>query len=511
MSEDTFDVIVIGAGENGLVLGNYLGKAGQKVLVCERRLESGGGLSTEECTILGCWHNTGSYYHDTVQVTPIYQDLGLVNANTIYIHPPVQSSLLKRDGESLTLFSDLEQTEAEISRWSKEDAQAWRRHSEAFHSALSSHYQPYLLNPAQNGMGYEDFDSRSESTPLEAVQAEFKHPMTQALLLSHFMVPRGILSNYEGAGRFLQLVVGTAASNRIVEGGSHELAQALWTEQLRNNGWVWDSTPIKRILIEDGQAVGGETSTGRELHSKVVVSTVDLQTTFQTLVGPEHFPQALAPQLQAFQLEEFSLFVIHAVMDEAPQVNAKDDHVSRALRWTLGFESAEDIQEHIAQIQAGELPNRLGAIVSCPSLHDPSQALPGKHTFLLWQLVPSRLRSGDWSDVADSYAQQILDWVSQYLPNMKGKNVLRQVIMSPQDLVTKWQYPQGTVFGGKSAGAQLGASRPIPELANYRTPIKNLYLAGASMHPGAGIEGASGYVAAKVIADDLGISISASV
>jgi len=511
MSEDTFDAIVIGAGENGLVLGNYLGKAGLSVIVCERRLESGGGLSTEEFTIPGCWHNTGAYYHDTVKVTPIYEDLGLVNANTVYIHPPVQSSLLKRDGESLTLFADLEQTESEIARWSKEDAKTWRRHSEAFDSALNPHYQPYFLNPAQNGMGYEDFDSRSESTPLEAVQAEFKHPMTQALLLSHFMVPRGILHDYAGAGRFLQLVVGTAASSRIVEGGSHELAQSLWTEQLRNNGWVWDSTPIKRILIEDGQALGVETSTGRKLYAKVVVSTVDLQTTFQTLVGQEHIPQELTQQVKDFQLEEFSLFVLHAVLGEAPQVDAKEDHVSKALRWTLGFESAEDIQEHIAQIQAGEVPDRLGAIVSCPTLHDASQVLPGKHTFLIWQIVPAQLKSGAWSDVAESYAEQIWDWMGEYIPNLKGKNILKQVAMSPQDIVTKWQYPQGTVFGGKAAGAQLGATRPIPELANYRTPIKNLYLAGAYMHPGAGIEGAPGYVAAKVIADDLGISIPASV
>ena len=110
MSNDTFDVIVIGAGENGMVLGTYLGKAGLKVLVCERRLESGGGLSSEEFSVLGCWHNTGAYYHDTVDVTPIYRDLQLSEANTVYVHPPVQSSLLKRDGESLTLFVDLEKT-----------------------------------------------------------------------------------------------------------------------------------------------------------------------------------------------------------------------------------------------------------------------------------------------------------------------------------------------------------------------------------------------------------------
>ncbi|MCZ6876600.1 MAG: NAD(P)/FAD-dependent oxidoreductase [Acidobacteria bacterium] len=511
MSEDTFDVIIIGAGENGMVVGNYLGRAGLNVLVCERRLESGGGLSSEEFTVLGCWHNTGSYYHDTVDVTPIYEDLNLRDANTLYLHPPVQSSLLKQDGESLTLYSDLEQTISNLSRWSQKDAEVWRRHSESFQAALHAHYQPYLLNLASNGMGYEGFDSRAELTPLEAIQADFQHPLTQALLLSHFMVPRGILHDYAGAGRFLELVVGTATASRIVEGGSHELAQSLWTQQLRNNGWIWDSTPVKRILIENGQAVGVETSTGRKLFAKVVVSTLDLHTTFRSLVGEEHIPAELGQRLGDFQWEEFSLFVIHAALDEAPQVRAKDPSAAKALRWTLGFESAEDVQEHVAQIQRGDLPNRLGAIVSCPSLHDPSQALPGKHTFLIWQIVPAQLKSGAWSDVAASYTEQILGWVGEYFPNLTRKSFLRQASMSPDDFVTKWRYPQGAVFGGKSAGAQLGASRPLPELSNFRTPIKNLYLGGAYMHPGAGIEGAPGYIAAKVIASDLGLSIPASI
>ena len=511
MDNDTFDVIVIGAGENGMVLGTYLGKAGLSVLVCERRLESGGGLSSEEFTLLGCWHNTGAYYHDTVEVTPIYKDLQLAQANTVYVHPPVQSSLLKRDGDSLTLFADLEQTVAEISRWSRQDGEAWRRHAEAFRAALSDHYQPYLLSPAKNGMGYEDFDSRAGMTPLEAVEADFEHPLTQALLLSQFMVPRGILPDYAGAGRFLQLVVGTASSTRIVEGGSHELAQSLWTEQLRNNGWIWDSTPVKRILVENGQAVGVETSSGRKLSAKVVASTVDIQTTFETLLEEEHRPKDLLEQIRNYQREEFSLFAVHAALDEAPQITAKDQNVQQALRWTLGFESVEDIQEHISQVQAGELPSRLGAFVSCPSLHDPSQALPGKHTFLIWQIVPAQLKSGNWKDVVASYRDQVVDWVAEYIPNVNRDQLLRPNALSPGDFITKWHYPQGTIFGGKAAGDQLGATRPIPELADYRTPIKNLYLGGAYMHPGAGIEGAPGYVAAKVIAGDLGVSIPASV
>lgn len=511
MSDDTFDVIVIGAGGNGMVTGTYLGKAGLSVLVCERRLESGGGLSTEEFTVLGCWHNTGAYYHDTVDVTPIYQDLQLSNANTVYIHPPVQSSLLKRDGESLTVFSDLEKTIAEISRWSEKDAVAWRRHVEAFQGALSSHYQPYLLNPAKNGMGYEGFDSLLDKTPIESIQACFEHPLTQSLLLTHFMVPRGMLWDYEGAGRFLELVVGTTGSTRIVEGGSHELAQALWTEQLRNNGWVWDSTPVKQILVENGQAVGVETSSGRKLSAKVVVSTVDIQTTFETLLEDKHRPKDLLEPINNYQREEFSIFAVHATLNEAPKINAKDENVSSALRWTLGLESVDDIKEHIAQVKAGDLPNRLGAIVSCPSLHDPHQALPGKHTLLIWQIVPARLQSAKWEDVVGSYMDRVINWVGEYIPNVNTDSVLRPNALSPGDFITKWHYPQGTIFGGKAVTDQLGATRPIPQLADYRTPIKNLYLGGAYMHPGAGIEGAPGYIVAKVIADDLGISIPASV
>src|SRR6185503_3465534 len=130
MSDQMYDVIVIGAGENGLVLGNYLGKAGLSVLVCERRLESGGGLSTEESTVIGCWHNTGAFYHDTVEITPVHKDLDLEDFNTVYLHPPVQSSVVRSDGETLTIFADPKRTEKEIARWSAEDAATFRRHCE---------------------------------------------------------------------------------------------------------------------------------------------------------------------------------------------------------------------------------------------------------------------------------------------------------------------------------------------------------------------------------------------
>ena len=510
MSEQNYDVIVIGAGENGLILGNYLGKAGLKVLVCERRLESGGGLSTEEPTVIGSWHNTGAYYHDTVDITPVLKDLDLESFNTVYLQPPVQSSVVRSDGESLTVFSDLERTVSEIARWSKEDAATWQRHCQTFQSALTSKYRPYLLNPAHDAMDLEDFDSRAGMTPVQAVQAEFKHPLTQALLLAHFMVPRGILLDDPGAGRFLQLVAATAGQNRIVEGGSHELAQSLWTAQLRNNGWVWDSTPVKRILVDGGKAVGVETASGRLLHSRVVVSTLDLKTTFFSLLDEQDVPAELARGINDYKMEAFSLFVIHAALNDAPQLRANDAQAAKALRWTFGLDSTQAMQKHIAQIRRGELPIRLGAVVSAPSLHDPSQARPGKHTLLVWQIVPARLKNARWEDVAPSYTKKVLGWIAEYLPNVSGSNIMQTNTMTPDDFVVKWNLPQGAVFGGESAGGQLGPMRPLAQLADFRTPIKNLYLGGACMHPGAGIEGAPGCIAAKVIAEDLGIKISVS-
>jgi phytoene dehydrogenase-like protein len=126
MTEKKYDVLIIGAGHNGLILGNYLAKAGLKVLVIERRLEAGGGLSSEEITVPSFLHNLHSYFHDTINIMPPYEDLQMEEFNARYYRPPVQAGMILPDGRSLCLYDDLDKTCESIARFSKKDAKMWR-------------------------------------------------------------------------------------------------------------------------------------------------------------------------------------------------------------------------------------------------------------------------------------------------------------------------------------------------------------------------------------------------
>jgi len=143
--------------------------------------------------------------------------------------------------------------------------------------------------------------------------------------------------------------------------------------------------------------------------------------------------------------------------------------------------------------------------VSVPTAHDPAQARAGQHTALLWHFVPRVLRGRAWKDVRETFMATCVDRLRRYAPNVGASTVIAAAAMSPDDHVAKFPNLASGVFGGRNSGGQLGAFRPIPELAGYRTPIGGLYLAGASMHPGGNITGANGYNAAAVICRDLGI------
>jgi phytoene dehydrogenase-like protein len=141
--------------------------------------------------------------------------------------------------------------------------------------------------------------------------------------------------------------------------------------------------------------------------------------------------------------------------------------------------------------------------VSCPTVHDPSQALPGHHTALIWQVVPRTLRGRAWKDVRQEYMTVCIDRLRRYAPNIGHETIMGATAMTPDDIVAKWTNLGAGLFGGRNAGGQLGAFRPLPELAGHRTPIRGLYLAGASMGPGAGLSPAPAMACTEVLAADL--------
>lgn len=209
MAERRYDALIIGAGHNGLVLGCYLAKAGLKVLVLERRLEAGGGLSTEEITISGFAHNLHSYFHDTINIMPAYKDLELDKYNARYYRPPVQAGLILPDGRSLCFYDDLEQTCQSIRRFSAKDARTWREIVNNYGEFISTIIVPALYSPpsapseqmvvlegSQEGMEWLRI---GRMTPREVVDEWFENDHVKALVLHHLPVPRGILPDYAGS------------------------------------------------------------------------------------------------------------------------------------------------------------------------------------------------------------------------------------------------------------------------------------------------------------------------
>jgi len=503
--ENRWDVLVIGAGLNGLTLANYLLKSGLKVMVLERRLESGGGLASEEPTITGFWHNTGHYVFDTINLLPFHKELDLEEVNISFVHPEVQSALPLGDGRALVIYKDLKRTLESVTTFSRKDAAAWQR----LHRAASAEMpefsgallrQPPKPAPPKSG----DLARLSLMSPREVLDEVFESEAVKSLILHHLLIPRGVAYDYSGTGHFVAFAIAQAGQGQLVHEGSHEMAQGMWTAILKRGGDIWDMTEVTQILVEKGRAVGVELMGGRRMYGRAVVSTIDPAGTFR-LAGDRQVKPELLERVARFRPDEFSLFTVHLALKAPPrfQAAAVNPDVNQAYRYGIGLESVADHEALWGEVRSGELPTRVAMFVSFPSVHDPSQAVPGHHTALIWQVVPRHLRGRDWKNERQGYMATCIDRLRRYVPNLSHENIMGATAMTPDDMVAKWTNLAVGLFGGRNAGGQLGAFRPLPELAGYRTPIPGLYLAGASMPPGAGLSPAPAMACAEVLATDL--------
>jgi phytoene dehydrogenase-like protein len=533
-SEDRWDVVVVGAGLSGMTLANYLLKAGLRVLVLERRLESGGGLSSEEPTLTGYWANTGHYVFDTLGLVPFHKTLTLNQVNVRFIQPEVQSALPLADGRALVLYRDLARTLDAIARFSPADARSWRRlhrlGGEVAREVMGIAAPPARVVPRagrkptrselrtakarqaltarrpveRSNTADPSLDRLRRMSPREVVNELFESEPVKALLLHHLLVPRGVGLDDSSTGHVAALAVALAGEAQIVQGGSHELAQGLWTAILKRGGDVWDLAEVTGILVEANRVVAVEMTGGRRVRARAVVSTIDPGQTFR-LAGDGHLDSALRTRLGRFRPDDVSLFAVHLALREPPrfQAAAVGAEVNRALRYSIGLETVEDHSLLWQTIRRGELPGQAGMLVSVPSLHDPSQAPARHHTALLWQYVPRTLRGRAWTDVRDGFMAACIEGLRRYAPNIGPATILAAAAMSPDDHLAKFPNLVAGLFGGANSGGQLGAYRPTPELADYRTPISGLYLAGASLPPGAGLGPASALGCVEAVAGDL--------
>lgn len=514
-----YDVVVIGSGPNGLTAAAYLSKAGLKVLVLERKTESGGGLATEEVTLPGFLHNTHSIYHMMVDYAPAYQDLKLEEVYKVrYVHPPLQFAMPLRDGRALCIYTDLEKTCESIGRFSKHDADSYRENYHKFRRYMEDFLAPATYVPPispieqsalmdKSEMGREILDL-SEKSPKEIVDGLYENEHVRAMML-YLACHWGLEYDVEGLGYLAILYMERATNYRLCVGGSHMLAQALGKIIHENGGVVLGSQRIKRIVLQDGTAKGVELKDGTIIEAeKAIISTIDPHQTFLTLVGERNLSKDFAERLQDWQWEKWSLFTVHLALEEAPSFSAPG--INDAFVYILGYETEADLINHWKAIERGELMEGAGFNCCFPSIHDPSQAPPERCSGLISQMAPYKLKEGveRWYNFRfkEALAEKCLATLQRYAPNMSLDKVLWKNTSTPLDIQNKFvDMVQGSLKQGGYTPLQMGYLRPNEDCSQNRTPVKNLYLGGASCHSGGLVVLGPGYLVANTVAEDLGV------
>ncbi|WP_022884479.1 phytoene desaturase family protein [Glaciibacter superstes] len=518
MSE-SYDGVIIGAGQHGLILGTYLAKLGLKIAVLERRLQFGGGLSTIEPGPPGFYQNPHSINHFNITNAPWFKDLGL-SATVNYVTPQYEFAQPHLDGSSLVISRSLEETVASIAQFSKKDAETfrdWNSRSEKISNAiflaerysepLSELEREELLSKSAIG---RDFLEIIEHQPLDLIKEMFEHEKVQLLMLFKLSLFGTVLydsvtekSPMGAAVRAFDL----SAGYQVCVGGSWNLARGLHEAFIRAGGTYINKAEVSKIVVDGDKATGVVLSDGREIGARqFVASCIDVPQTFNKLVGRDQMSTEYLTKVDNFKQTAWGLFGIHLALNEAPRYIGSDfnPNINHALKYNVGAETMEDLFGLHAQVAEGRVPDLVSFGTGHITQFDPSQAPEGKSTAYAWYAVPYA-PDGDPKSIMsrkDEITTKVMDVWRQYAPNLTEDNIIDSWAYTPYEYTEEFpEMVNGDIFIGSFAGEQSMWNH-----FGYRTPISNLYMAGSPTHPGGAISGGAGYIVSQIIADDLGLT-----
>lgn len=525
MDDSEWDIILIGAGQNNFALGTYLAKAGLRTVICESRLENGGRLASEEITRPGYWHNTLAYFQDNRAVSPVWQELKWSDGHHAeFVAPPVVSTLLLADGQSISQHRSVDGTVAAIERYSRTDGETWRSLHRHFHPLIRDYLLPYYYSSPRQGAALlqkldgetagPEFKRLWQLTPHQFVDELFEHDAVKTLLLAQMAIPRGVGIDYAGAGIEALKMIAGEENPELARGGSHAIAQVLQRAYVHNGGQIRAVHHVEKILVNDaGRAVGVRLRDGRQWQAKLaVVSNADPYATLVEMVGEDYLPCTFVERVKDIQVDEFSYFQVHLALKAPVRYavhEANEGAVGQAMNVTMGPEKPADLAAMWQEIRAGEFPEHLCLHAICPTAFDPLQAPAGKHAASVYLPVPFELkgkRPEDWIKLKKGFLDSVLKVWRRYATNLTDENIVMKVAMEPYYMSGRWpNLRRGSVWVARKTPTQMGELRPIEQISDYRTPIQGLYQVGVAMHPADAVIAGSGYNCWQAMKQDLGL------
>jgi phytoene dehydrogenase-like protein len=520
-----YDAIIIGGGHNGLVTAAYLAKAGKEVLVLERRHLVGGATVTEE-VFPGFKYTVFSYVVSILR-PEVIRDLNLTKHGLTIL--PLESTLTPLpDGDYLYRDGDHFRTMRNIARFSPRDAEAYEEYSrEMYFMAKSVKYMlgiipsdPTSLNPRELmglaglgkhllGLGEEKLYTLTKLMTMSA--ADFLEQWFESEPLKATLSASGIIGTYLGPRspgtayvllhHYMGEIDGAFRAWGFHKGGTGAIAEVIASAAREVGVEIRTEAPVSEVIVKNGRATGVAMENGDEINANMVISSLDPKLTFLKLVDEQHLPDDLLTAIRNFNIRGSSAKV-NLALDAAPDLTCMPGtgpHLRGAISISPNLEYMERAYDDAKYGRFSRRPY-IDAII--PSMIDPDMAPPGKHVMSCFvQYAPYHLKEGTWDEQREALGDTVIDTLSEYIPNLKDIILHRQV-MTPLDIERVTGLSQGNIFQGELSLSQLFFLRPAPGYAKYRTPIKNYYQCGSGTHPGGGITGAPGRLAALEILKD---------
>ncbi|QDU59220.1 Phytoene desaturase (lycopene-forming) [Planctomycetes bacterium Pan216] len=521
MAADTFDAIVIGGGHNGLIAAAYLARAGRKVLVLERRPLVGGACVTEE-VFPGYRVSTASYVVSLLR-PEIIRDLGLKERGYEVIVRDPSSFSPYPGGRYLFFWRDADKTRAEISKFSERDAAQfadYERHLEELAELVEPLLRMPPIDPASRRwrdlwrlarLGLRMRKRSAELIRLSSLSvADYLDRWFESEELKVRLATDGVIGALAGpytpgtAYVLFHHVMGQTEGQRgvwgYVRGGMGTISESIADYVRAKGGTIETEADVARIVVKGERAEGVLLRDGREFQAKAVLSNADPKRTFLQLFDPLDLPEELVDDVRRLRMASGSVKINIAAsglpnFHAYPGTKAGPQH-----QGTIHLCPSLDYMEDAFEDAKRGRPSKKPVVEMCiPSVVDPSLAPDGKHLISLFvQYAPYKLADGkQWDDAAErNFANSVFAVIREYVTNW-DEIVDEYQILTPKGIEDRFGMTGGNIFHGEMTLDQLLFMRPFPTCARYGTPIKDFYLCGSGVHPGGGVLGTPGYLAAK--------------
>ncbi|BAY07421.1 beta-carotene ketolase CrtO [Calothrix sp. NIES-2098] len=531
-----YDVVIIGAGHNGLVCAAYLLKAGYSVLLLEKRSVPGGAATTEECLpqeAPGFKFNLCAIDHEFIHLGPVVEELELEKYGLEYLECDPVVFCPHPDGKYFLAHKSLEKTCAEIARYNERDAKKYAEFTDYWQRALGAMIPMFNAPPKS----IIDILGNYDITKLKDLFSVIGSPNKTLDFIRTMLTSAEDLLNEWFDEEFLKAPLarlaaelGAPPSQKTVaigaimmamrhnpgmarpRGGTGALVKALVNLVTSKGGVILTDQHVEKVLIDDKKAVGVRVAGGQEYRAKYgVISNIDAKRLFLQMTDKSDI-DAVDPDLwerleRRIVNNNETILKIDLALNEPlhfPYHAHKDEYLIGSI---LIADSVTHVEQAHSKCTLGEIPDSDPSMyVVMPSALDPTLAPPGKHTVWIEFFAPYQIAGAEgtglkgtgWTDeLKNQVADRVVDKLATYAPNVKNATIARRV-ESPAELGERLGAYKGNYYHVDMSLDQMVFFRPLPEIANYKTPIDNLFLTGAGTHPGGSISGMPGRNCARV-------------